>query len=139
MNDKNLKKTKELIKYMDTEDLKRKLKEHNTQIYSEDVFQIIMDELEMRQNAAGKSTIKKSRNGLKEIIFVIVLIGILLATTNPSKGEYAEYIMKQAVQTHDSEDNIISKNYFIFTIFETDISGERSRAIGILKRFISLE
>jgi uncharacterized membrane protein affecting hemolysin expression len=138
MNDKNLKKTKELIKYMDTEDLKRKLKEHNTQIYSEDVFQIIRNELEMRQKAAGKSTIKKSRNGLKEIIFVIVLIGILLATTSPSKGEYAEYIMKQAVQTHDSED-IVSKNYFIFTIFETDISGERSRAIGILKRFISLE
>lgn len=138
MNDKNMKNTKELIKYMTTEELEQKLSEHNTQVYSEDIFQLIRNELEARQKAVGKSP-RKSGNGLKEVLFVIILIGLLLIATNPTKAEYAEYLTEQSVQQQNIEDFITSENYLFLTVFKAKIARDDFRAIGILKKFISLE
>lgn len=138
MSEKNLKKTKELIKYMTTEELEQKLSEHNTDVYSEDVFGIIKAELEARYKARGKSTSKK-RNGFKEVLFVIILIALLLSATNPSKAEYAEYLAEQDAKLQIAEETITSANYLILSVFAADAAGEEIRAVGILNKFIRLD
>lgn len=138
MNEKNLKKTKELIKYMTTEELQQKLSDHNTDVYSEEVFGIIKAELDARCRAKGKTNPKK-RNGFKEVLFVIVLIALILSATNPSKADYAKYLAEQDAKLQIAEETVTSANYLILSVFAADSGGEKIRAVGILNKFILLD
>lgn len=138
MSEKNIKKTKELIKYMNAEELQQKLSEHNTDLYSEEVFGIIKAELDARCKARGKTALKK-RNGFKEVLFVIALIVILLSATNPSKADYAKYLAEQDAKLQIAEETVTSVNYLILSVFAADSGGEKIRAVGILSKFIRLD
>jgi hypothetical protein len=136
MVNKKLKKNKELIKYIATEELQQKLSEHNTDMFTEETFQLIRDELEVRQRIS-KRTEGRTRSGFQGVLVAIVLISVLLVLTNPTKVEYEEYLQKQVIQQND-EKIIKSTNYIIFTVFETNISGDTFRAIGMLKKIFPI-
>ncbi|NFQ84203.1 DUF4359 domain-containing protein [Clostridium sporogenes] len=89
-------------------------------------------------------------------IFIVSILSILIVScglTNPNKNEYVDW-SKEKMQSQSSNilekglvsflgEKIISnttttKNYIVFSIYKTEIEGEKLTTLGILKNFIPI-
>jgi hypothetical protein len=104
-------------------------------------------------------SLKKEWTNMKRIIYLICFIGILyfLTETNPSRSQYVEWLNEEALNdsTNFLEKGVISlvgqtffdastsvKNYYIFSIFTTDLSDTgkgKMKAIGVFNQIIPLK
>lgn len=92
----------------------------------------------------------------REIRAVLVcLVIIILAISNPSKSEYVSWLKSRLMEDLESDNPIVmtltsivggplietstsTRNYAVFSVFETKVGSESIRILGILRNFIPL-
>ncbi|WP_434579173.1 hypothetical protein [Thermoanaerobacterium thermosaccharolyticum] len=90
----------------------------------------------------------------KTFLIILLLLTIILAVTNPTKQDYIDWAKQTVVNNSNSNfekafvdliggsilnDVTTTKNFVIFSLFETNIDGtQKYITVGILKNFILL-
>ena len=80
---------------------------------------------------------------------IAVVLGVILAVTNPTRAEFLNWLNQRYVQDHPGDDGTTaalefnqvtsSENYLLCTVFEMHFpDGSSGRVLGVGKQFIRL-
>ncbi|MDX9872018.1 MAG: hypothetical protein RBT41_06340 [Clostridia bacterium] len=127
-----------MIRFMTEEDLRQKVAEHNTKVYPPEFLQKAKEELALRERIREKETKNKWRRALNGLFISFFLILMTLVASNPTEQEYLWYLEEKTAGPV-AQYTTTMQNYYLFTFYETDLSGENIRVLGLLKKFFVLE
>lgn len=127
-----------MIRFMSEEELQEKVAGRNTKLYSPEFLAKCREELDLRERIRQKETKHKWRKTVNGLAMFLFLIAATLTASNPTPQDYLWYLEEKAPGP-GSQYVTTTHNYYLFTVYETDLNGENARVLGLLKRFFVLE